>query len=60
MMQVAENTPVRTVQHIIDEAKALGLRVVHRPDNLYTSNIIDLKQAAEERRQRMCVSPEAA
>lgn len=53
MMQLAENTPVRTVQHIIDEAKALGLRVVHRPDNLHASNIIDLKQAAEERRQHV-------
>lgn len=60
MMQLSENTNVRTVQHIIDEAKALGLRVVHRPDNLHTGNIIDLKQAAEERRQRMCVSAEVA
>lgn len=60
MMQLSENTPIRTVQHIIEDAKALGLRVVHKPDNLHTSNVIDLMKAAEERRMRMCVSPEAA
>ena len=38
---IPENTPVRTVQQIIDEAKALGLRVVHRPDPVKT-NVITL------------------
>ncbi len=60
--QISENTPIRTVQTIIDEAKAMGWRVVHRPDPA-KAKVIDLaeaKRAAEERRQRMCVSPEVA
>lgn len=58
-MQISENTSIRTVQHMIDEAKALGLRVVHRPDSV-KSNVISMREAAEQRRQQMCVSPEAA
>ena len=54
--QIAENTDVRTVQSIVDEAKALGLRVVHRPDPVKT-NVVSL----EAHRQMMAhVSPEAA
>lgn len=56
---ISENTPVRTVQTLIDEAKSLGLRVVHRPDQS-KSNVVSIQQAAEERRMQMCASPEAA
>ncbi len=61
MMQLSENAPIRTVQHIIDDAKALGLRVVHRPDNLHNSKVIDISHAAEQRRIMLAyTSPEAA
>jgi hypothetical protein len=54
-LQIAENTNIRTVQTIIDEAKALGLRVVHRPEPK-KSNVVSL----EARRQMMAnVSAEA-
>lgn len=56
---ISENTPVRTVQTLVDEAKALGLRVVHRPEQA-KSNVISIKEAAEQRRMQMCTSPEAA
>lgn len=58
-MAIAENTDIRTVQTIIDEAKSLGLRVVHRPDPV-KSNVISIAEAAEQRRVQMCVSPELA
>lgn len=58
-MAIAENTDIRTVQTIIDEAKSLGLRVVHRPDPV-KSNVISIAKAAEQRRVQMCVSPELA
>lgn len=54
--QISENTDVRTVQTMINEAIALGLRVVHRPDPVNT-NVVSL----EDRRQMMAhTSPEAA
>jgi len=54
--QISENTDVRTVQTMINEAIALGLRVVHRPDSVKT-NVVSL----ENRRQMMAhTSPEAA
>lgn len=53
---IPENTPVRTVQQIIDEAKALGLRVVHRPDPVKT-NVVSLEQ---RRAMQAYTSPEAA
>jgi hypothetical protein len=31
--QISENTDVRTVETLIREALALGLKVVHRPDS---------------------------
>ena len=31
-MTISENTDLRTVETLINEAKSLGLRVVHRPD----------------------------
>jgi hypothetical protein len=58
-IQISEHAPVRTIQHMIDEAKSLGLRVVHRPDSM-KSNVISMREAADQRRQQMCVSPEAA
>ncbi|HEY0842436.1 hypothetical protein [Methylotenera sp.] len=55
-LQIAENTDVSTVQTMINEAIALGLRVVHRPDSVNT-NVVSL----EDRRQMMAhTSPEAA
>ena len=61
MLQISENTPIRTVQTVINEAKALGLRVVHRPDNLHNSNVINIRHAAEQRRIMLAhTSPEAA
>jgi len=55
-LQIAENTNIRTVQTIISEAKALGLRVVHRPEQK-KSNVVSL----EARRQMMAnVSAECA
>jgi hypothetical protein len=45
--QIPENTPVRTVQTIVDEAKALGLRVVHRPDTA-KSNVFMFDDARKE------------
>lgn len=53
---IPENTPVRTVQQIIDEAKALGLRVVHRPDPVKT-NVVSLEH---HRAMQAYTSPEAA
>jgi len=47
-LQIAENTNIRTVQTIVDEAKALGLRVVHRPEK-NKSKVVSL----EARRQMM-------
>jgi len=58
-LQIAENTDIRTVQTIIDEAKSLGLRVVHHPDPK-PSKVVNIKEAAELRRMQMCTSPEAA
>lgn len=55
-LQIAENTNIRTVQTIVDEAKALGLRIVHRPDPPKT-NVVSL----EDHRQMMAnVSAECA
>jgi len=55
-LQIAENTSIRTVQTIIDEAKALGLRVAHKPEPK-KSNVVSL----EARRQMMAnVSAECA
>lgn len=31
-LQIAENTDIRTVETLIKEALALGMRVVHHPD----------------------------
>jgi hypothetical protein len=58
-MQISEKTDMRTVRRIIDEALALGMRVVHRPDQKHRK-VVNIREAAEQRRQQMCVSPEAA
>lgn len=58
MMQLAENTNIRTIETIISEAKSLGLRVVHKPDPK-PSNVIQL-HAEAHRRHQTHVSPEAA
>ncbi len=61
--KIPENTPIRTVQTLIDEAKLLGLRVVHRPDQPESdtepteSNVISLEAY---RIMNAFVSPEAA
>jgi hypothetical protein len=54
--QIPENTPVRTVQTIVDEAKALGMRVVHRPDPVKTKVV----KLDEHRVMAAHTSPEAA
>lgn len=54
-IQIAESTDVRKVQNLIDEAIALGLRVVHRPEPV-KSNVVSL----DAKRQMMAnVSAEA-
>jgi hypothetical protein len=58
-LKISENTSIRTIETLINEAKSLGLRVVHRPDSM-KSNVISMREAADQRRQQMCVSPEAA
>ncbi len=58
-MAISENTDIRTVQTLIDEAKHLGLRVVHRPEPV-KSNVISIAEAAEQRRMQMCASPKVA
>ena len=55
---IQENTNIRTIETIISEAKALSLRVMHKPDPK-PSNVIQLPAAAHERRQTH-TSPEAA
>jgi hypothetical protein len=44
---ISENTELRTVETLINEAKALGLRVVHRPDTA-KSNVFMLDDARKE------------
>jgi len=58
-LAISEKTDIRTVQTLIDEAKAMGLRVVHKPDPKHRK-VINISEAAEQRRMQMCVSPEAA
>jgi len=58
-MAISEKTDIRTIQTIVDEAKALGLRVVHKPD-MKQRKVVNIREAAEQRRTQMCVSPEAA
>jgi|GEM_PF-1026098 len=58
-MAISEKTDIRTLQTIVDEAKALGLRVVHKPDPKQRK-VINIREAAEHRHTQMCVSPEAA
>jgi len=58
-LAISENTDIRTVQTLIDEAMALGLRVVHKPDPKQRK-VINIREAAEQRRMQMCVSPEVA
>lgn len=55
-LQIAENTSMRTIETLINEAKALGLRVVHKPEPK-PSNVVSL----EAHRQMMAsVSAERA
>ncbi len=56
--QISENTDLRTVQTIIDEAIAQGFRVVHRP-TVKSSNVVSLLARQEAKRVLMAnVSPE--
>lgn len=57
-LQIAENTSMRTIETLINEAKALGLRVVHRPEPK-PSNVVDILAVLEKRRMQMCQSAEA-
>ena len=41
---IAENTPIRTIQTLITEAKTMGLRVVHRP-TVKDSNVVSILEA---------------
>lgn len=53
---ISENTDLRTVETLINEAKSLGLRVVHRPDPV-KSNVVSL----DDRRVMLAnTSPEVA
>jgi hypothetical protein len=54
--KINEYQEVRTVETLINEAKALGLRVVHRPDPVKT-NVVSLD---EHRVLSAHTSPEAA
>ncbi len=55
-MKISENTDLRTVETLINEAKSLGLRVVHRPDpvNARVLTLNDYRVMANRK------SPEAA
>lgn len=54
--KISENIDLRTVETLINEAKSLGLRVVHRPDPV-KSNVVSL----DDRRVMLAhTSPEAA
>jgi hypothetical protein len=57
-LAISENTDIRTVQTLIDEALALGLRVIYRPEPK-PNNVVILNSAMEKRRMQMCVSAEA-
>lgn len=57
--QIAESTDVRTIETLISEAKSLGMRVVHRPEQK-PSNVVKLWDEANTRRMQICASPEAA
>lgn len=56
---ISENTPMLTVETLINEAKSLGLRVVHRPEQK-PSNMVKLWDEANTLRMQMCASLEAA
>lgn len=62
-LQIAENTSMRTIETLINEAKALGLRVVHKPKLTLPepkpSNVVDILAVLEKRRMQMCQSAEA-
>jgi len=54
-LAIADNTNLRTIETLINEAKALGMRVVYHPEQ-NTSNVVSL----EAHRQMMAnVSAEA-
>ena len=55
-MEISENTDLRTVETLINEAKSIGLRVVHRPDPVKT-NVVSLD---DRRVMQAHTSPEAA
>jgi len=57
-LAIAENTNLRTIETLISEARALGMRVVHRPEQA-KSNVINLDCAREKLRMQMCASAEA-
>ena len=56
---ISETAPIRTVETLISEAKSLGMRVVHRPEQK-PSNVVKLWDEANTRRMQICASPEAA
>lgn len=58
-IQIAENEPIRNIETLINEAKSLGLRVVHRPEPV-KSNVVNLLDEAAKRRMQYGTSPEAA
>lgn len=61
-LQIAENTSMRTIETLINEAKALGMRVVHKPKTKQEpkpSNVVDIWTILEKRRMQMCQSAEA-
>ena len=56
---IAENTPLRTIQDLFDEAKAMGWNITHKPDNLQ-NNVVSLSKHLEARRVMLAnVSAEA-
>jgi hypothetical protein len=54
--KISEHQEIRTVETLINEAKELGLRVVHRPDPIKT-NVVSLD---EHRVLSANTSPEVA
>jgi len=56
-LAIADNTNLRTIETLINEAKALGMRVVYHPEQK-PSNVVDISSAMEKRRMQMCQSAE--
>jgi hypothetical protein len=45
--QLSESADILTIQTIIDEAHAMGLRVVHKPDELEEMRVMNAHTSVE-------------